>query len=60
VNEGTLIIDATVYDPNVLTEPWVVPTQTLQLAPFDQLLPLICAGAETQELIDAAAELETL
>jgi hypothetical protein len=56
---NTLIIDATVYDPKVLTKPWVVPTQTLQLAPFDQLLPLICSGTETQELMDAASELET-
>lgn len=54
----TLVIDATVYDPAVLTEPWIVPTQTLELAPFDQLLPLICSGTETQELMDAAAGIE--
>jgi hypothetical protein len=48
----TLIVDATVYDEKVLTEPWVVPTQTLQLAPFDQIMPLICAGTETYDLID--------
>lgn len=53
----TLVIDATVYDPEVLTEPWVVPTQTLELAPFDMLFPLDCSGVETQELMDAAAEL---
>jgi hypothetical protein len=57
VDANTLVIDATVYDPQVLTEPWVVPTQTLRLAPFDQLLPLICSGIETQELMDAAAEI---
>jgi hypothetical protein len=51
----TLVIDATVYDPEVLTEPWVVPTQTVRLAPFDQLFPLICTGTETQALMDAAA-----
>jgi hypothetical protein len=51
----TLVIDATVYDPKVLKEPWVVPTQTLQLAPFDQILPLICSGVETQSLMDAAS-----
>lgn len=56
VDTDTLVIDATVYDPEVLTEPWVVPTQTLELAPFDQLMPLICSGTETQELMDAAAE----
>jgi len=54
----TLVVDATVYDPEVLTEPWTVPTQTLQLAPFDQIMPLICSGTETQELMDAASELE--
>jgi hypothetical protein len=53
----TLVIDATVYDPEVLTEPWVVPTQTLELAPFDMLFPLDCSGVETQGLMDAAAEL---
>jgi len=37
-------VDATVYDPKMLTAPWVVPTQTLVLAPFDQIMPLICAG----------------
>jgi hypothetical protein len=57
VDSNTLVIDATVYDPAVLTKPWVVPTQTLQLAPFDQLMPLICSGTETQALMDAAAEI---
>lgn len=54
VDANTLAIDATVYDPQVLTGPWTVPTQTLQLAPFDQIMPLICSGIETQELMDAA------
>ena len=51
----TLVVEAVVEDPNVLTEPWHVPTQTLQLAPFDQLLPLNCEGAESKELMEAAA-----
>jgi hypothetical protein len=46
-----------VYDEGALTAPWVVPTQRLVLAPFDQLLPLICTGTETQELMDSAAEM---
>ncbi len=50
----TLMVDATVYDPKVLTKPWVVPTQKLTLAPFDQLLPLICSGTDTKALMDAA------
>lgn len=54
---NTLVIDAVVEDPGVLREPWVVPTRKLTLAPFDQLLPLICTGVETQELMDSAAEL---
>jgi hypothetical protein len=54
---NTLLVDATVYDDGVLTAPWVVPTQTLVKAPFDQLLPLICTGVETQALMDDAAEL---
>ncbi|HUF73783.1 MAG TPA: hypothetical protein VMR74_12890 [Gammaproteobacteria bacterium] len=58
VDADTLVVDATVYDPEVLTEPWVVPTQTLEIAPFDMLFPLDCSGVETQELMDAAAELE--
>lgn len=58
VGAETLVIDATVYDPEALTAPWVVPTQTLELAPFDMLMPLICSGVETQALMDAAAELE--
>jgi hypothetical protein len=44
VDSNTLEIDATLYDPKVLTAPWVVPTQTLVLAPFDQIMPLICTG----------------
>jgi hypothetical protein len=54
---STLVIDAVVEDPAVLREPWVVPTQKLTLAPFDQLLPLICTGVETQQLMDNAAGL---
>lgn len=43
-NKNTLEIDATVYDPKVLTGPWTVPKQTLVLAPFDQILSLNCVG----------------
>jgi len=57
VDANTLVVDATVYDPEYLTEPWVVPTQRLQLAPFDMIMPLICTGIETQALMDAAAQI---
>ena len=42
-DKNTLEIEATVYDPKVLTAPWTVPKQTLVLAPFDQVMPLNCA-----------------
>jgi hypothetical protein len=56
VDANTLEIEATVEDPKVLTKPWVVPKQTLQLAPFDQIMELACSGIETQGLMDAAAK----
>jgi hypothetical protein len=58
VSADTLVIDATIHDPKVLQEPWQVPTQTLKLAPFDQIMPLDCSGLETQALMDAASPQE--
>ncbi len=46
VDRNTLEIEATVYDPSVLTKPWTVPKQTLVLAPFDQVMPLMCSGLD--------------
>ena len=56
LDADTLQIEATIEDPAVLTRPWTVPTQTLVLAPFDQLLPLDCTGVETLGLMETAAE----
>ncbi len=56
VNANTLEIEATLTDPKVLTAPWVVPKQTLVLAPFDQIMELACSGAESEALVDAAAK----
>jgi len=53
VNANTLEIEATLTDPNVLTKPWVVPKQTLELAPFDQIMELACSN-ETQSLVEGA------
>lgn len=47
VDANTLEIEATVYDPVVLTKPWTVPKQTLVLAPFDQIMPLNCASLDS-------------
>lgn len=57
IDKDTLEIEATVEDPKVLTKPWVVPKQTLKLAPFDQIIPLDCNSSDVKELIDAAAAL---
>jgi hypothetical protein len=54
VDANTLEIEATIEDPKLLTKPWVVPKQTLQLAPFDQIMELNCSGAEVKALIEAA------
>jgi hypothetical protein len=59
VDANTLEIEATLEDPKVLTKPWVVPKQTLQLAPFDQIMQLDCSGSEVQSLINAASQLDS-
>lgn len=56
LDADTLEIEATVEDPKVLTGPWKVPKQTLQLAPFDQLLSLNCSSLEAPALIDSASK----
>jgi len=45
-----------VEDPKVLTGPWTVPTQTLRLAPFDQIMEVGCTGVESAALMDAASK----
>jgi hypothetical protein len=49
-------VDTVVEDPKVLTNPYKVPTQTLQLAEFDQIMELNCTNTETAGLMDAAAK----
>jgi hypothetical protein len=56
VDAETLEIEATVEDPKVLTGPWKVPKQTLQLAPFDALLTLDCASDEADAMIRSASQ----
>jgi hypothetical protein len=57
IDADTMTIDAVIEDPAVLTGPLTIPTQRLVRSPDDQLLPLICSGVETQELMDAASAL---
>jgi hypothetical protein len=56
VDANTLEIEATIEDPKVLTKPWTVPKQTLQLAPFDQLLTLDCYSNEAPQMINSAEQ----
>jgi hypothetical protein len=56
LDANTLEIEAVIEDSKVLTAPWRPPKQTLQLAPFDQIMELNCSGLETQALMDAAAK----
>jgi hypothetical protein len=56
VDASTLEIEAVVEDPKVLTGPWTVPKQTLQLAPFDQILSLNCSSLEAPALIESASK----
>jgi hypothetical protein len=53
LDSKTLEIEATIEDPKVLTKPWVVPKQTLQLAPFDQIFQLACSDDDIQSFKDA-------
>jgi hypothetical protein len=52
----TLVVDATIEDPKVLTKPWQVPTQTLKLRPSTQIMQIACSGTETAPLMEAAAK----
>ena len=56
VDKDTLEVDAVIEDPKVLTGPWKVPTQTLRLAPFDQIMEVGCTGVESAALMEAAAK----
>jgi len=56
VDAKTLEIDATLEDPKVLTKPWIVPKQTLQLAPFDQIIQLACSDDDIRSFKDATPQ----
>ena len=56
VDANTIEVDATIEDPKVLTGPFKVPTQTLKLAPFDQIMEIGCSGVETAPLMEAASK----
>ena len=51
-----IAIDTRMEDPKVLTRPWDVATQTLELAPFDQIMEVGCTNVETASLMEGAAK----
>jgi hypothetical protein len=51
-----IAIDTWMEDPKVLTQPWTVATQTLELAPFDQIMEVACTNTETASLMEGAAK----
>jgi len=54
IDANTMDVDTAIEDPKVLTGPFVVPTQTMRLAPFDQIMQIGCTGVETAALVDSA------
>ena len=50
----TLEISTTIEDPKVLTQPWVVPTYLLKLAPFDQIMEVPCTNTQTASLMETS------
>jgi len=56
INKDTMEVEATIEDPKLLTKPWVVPKQTMRLAPFDQIMALDCTGIESAALMEAASK----
>ena len=44
-----------VDDPKVLTRPWIFTPETLEIAPFDQIMEVPCTNVQTAALAEAAA-----
>jgi hypothetical protein len=56
IDANTLEIATTIEDPKMLTQPWTVATHMLKLAPFDQIMEVLCTNTETASLMEAAAK----
>ena len=56
VDANTLEIATTIEDPKLTTQPWQVATHLLKLAPFDQIMEVLCTNVETASLMEAAAK----
>jgi hypothetical protein len=51
-----LEVSTTVEDPKMLTRPWVLTPEILQLAPFDQIMEVLCTNTESADLFEGAAK----
>ena len=51
-----LKVSTIVEDPKVLTRPWIFTPETLEIAPFDQIMEVPCSNVQTAALMEAAAE----
>jgi hypothetical protein len=56
IDANTLEIATTIEDPKMITQPWQVATHRLKLAPFDQIMEVLCTNVETASLLEAAAK----
>jgi hypothetical protein len=56
IDATTLEIATTIEDPKMITQPWQVATHRLKLAPFDQIMEVLCTNVETASLMESAAK----
>lgn len=56
LDSNRLEVSTTVEDPKMLTGPWVLTPEILELAPFDQIMEVPCTNVETAALMEGAAK----
>jgi hypothetical protein len=56
VDANHLRVETRMEDPKVLTQPWTVAPITLELAPFDQIMEVLCTNVQTATLMEGAAK----
>jgi hypothetical protein len=56
VAANALEVERIYEDPKALTKPWVRPKKVFALAPFDQIMELVCTINETGPLMESAAK----
>jgi hypothetical protein len=56
LDANRLQVATTVEDPKSLTRPWTLTPETLQRAPFDQIMEVSCSNVGTAALMEGAAK----